>query len=261
MQMILESMNKIGISGLMKDNVAVVTGANRGIGYAITRTFASQGATVFACVRETNPDTLANLKALEAEYGVAVHVVSLDLADDVSIKRAVKEIVAASPRIDTLVNNAGVASGSLFQMTPVSEMRRVFDVNFFGPLVLTQGLARLMSRNKSGSIVNIASTAAMVADAGTLAYGSSKAAFARATQSMATELGASGIRVNAIAPGVTRTDMFEQMSPAASDKLIAASAMKRPAMPQEIANVALFLASELSTFVTGQVIRVDGGMV
>lgn len=259
--MIGESMNMIDASGLLKDKVAVVTGANRGIGYAITRTFASQGATVFACMRETTPGTLANLRSLESEHGVTVHPVRLDLADESSIKDAIKEIVAGSRRIDVLVNNAGVASGSLFQMTPVSEVRRVFDVNFFGPLVLTQGLARLMSRNKSGSIINIASTAAMVADAGTLAYGSSKAAFARATQSMATELGASGIRVNAIAPGVTRTDMFEQMSPAASDKLIAASAMKRPAMPPEIANVALFLASDLSTFVSGQVIRVDGGMV
>jgi 3-oxoacyl-[acyl-carrier protein] reductase len=118
-----------------------------------------------------------------------------------------------------------------------------------------------MTRHKTGSIINIASTAAMVADPGTLGYGSSKAAFARATQSMATELGASGIRVNAIAPGVTRTDMFDQMTEAARDKLIDSSALKRAAEPQDIANMALFLASDLSSFVTGQIMRVDGGMV
>ena len=117
-----------------------------------------------------------------------------------------------------------------------------------------------MIRNKSGSIINLSSTAAFIADPGTLAYGSSKAAFSRATQSMASELGSYNIRVNAIAPSVTKTDMFEQMSVDARDKLINSSALKRAADPEEIAKVAVFLASELSSFVTGQVIRVDGGI-
>ena len=117
-----------------------------------------------------------------------------------------------------------------------------------------------MVRNKSGSIINLSSTAAFIADPGTLAYGSSKSAFARATQSMANELGSYNIRVNAIAPSVTKTDMFEQMSLEAREKLINASALKRAAEPKDIANVALFLASELSSFVTGQVIRADGGI-
>ncbi len=247
-------------SGLLKDKVAVVTGANRGIGQAVTRTFAMHGAAVVACVREIGVDTLDQCKALEDECGVSVQAVRLDLADETSIKGAVKEIMAVSPKVGILVNNAGVASGSLFQMTSMAELRRVFEINFFGQILLTQGLARLMARNKSGSVINITSTAAQIADPGTLVYGSSKAAFARATQSMAAELGASGIRVNAIAPGVTRTDMFDQMTPASRDKLIAASALKRAAEPQDVANMALFLASELSSFVTGQVLRVDGGM-
>lgn len=245
---------------LLKDKLAVVTGANRGIGEAIARTFAAQGASVLACMRRIEPDTLDRLAALEDAYGVSVRAIGLDLADESAVKNAVKDIAAASPRVDILVNNAGVASGSIFQMTSIAELRRLFEVNFFSQILLTQGIARLMARRGSGSIINIASTAAMIPDPGTLAYGSSKAAFARATQSMAAELGASGIRVNAIAPGVTRTDMFEQMTPAARDKLIASSALKRPAEPQDIANVAVFLASDLSSFVTGQILRVDGGM-
>ena len=154
-----------------------------------------------------------------------------------------------------------MASGAIFQMTSMTELRRLFEINFFSQILLTQGLARSMARHKAGSIINIASTAAMVADPGTLAYGSSKAAFARATQSMATELGAAGIRVNAIAPGVTRTDMYDQMSEAAREKLIASSALKRAIEPQDVANMALFLASDLSASVTGQIMRVDGGMV
>lgn len=254
-------MGNIATSRLLSDKVAVVTGSNRGIGHAMVRVFAAHGARVFACMRDIEPDTLARLREIESEHGVNVHALRLDLAYELSIKSAIKEVAAASPRVDVLVNNAGVASGSLFQMTSMAEMRRVFEVNFFGQILLTQGLARLMARNKSGSIINISSTAAQIADPGTLTYGSSKAAFARATQSMATELGASGIRVNAIAPGVTRTDMYDQMAPVVREELIAASAMKRPAEPQDIANVALFLASELSSFVTGQTLRVDGGMV
>jgi 3-oxoacyl-[acyl-carrier protein] reductase len=118
-----------------------------------------------------------------------------------------------------------------------------------------------MARSKAGSIINIASTAGLVGDAGMTSYGSSKAALMFATKTMATELGESGIRANAIAPNVTRTDMYHQMEERARDKLIASTALKRPAEPVEIANVALFLASDLSSYVTGQVLRVDGGQI
>ena len=245
---------------LLKDKVALVTGANRGIGKSIAETFARNGADLFVCVRTLQPEMEKWMHALETEHGVFVKPILLDLSDEVSVKNLVKEVMAVSSRLDILVNNAGVASGSLFQMTPIAELRKLFEINVFSQIQLSQGVSRLMAKNKSGSIINITSTAAFIADPGTMAYGTSKAAFARATQSMATELGASNIRVNAIAPSVTRTDMFDQMSPAARDKLINSSALKRAAEPQEIANVALFLASDLSSFVTGQIIRADGGI-
>ena len=246
---------------LLKDKVAIVTGANRGIGLSIARTFLQNGAKVIACMRSSEDQEEVLLAKLNPDGIHNLQLVHLDLSEDHVIKSAIKEIMTTNPKIDILVNNAGIASGGLFQMTTMQELRRLFEVNFFGQILLTQGIARLMQRHKAGSIINISSTAACIADPGTLGYGSSKAAFARASQSMATELGASGIRVNAIAPGVTRTDMFDQMTPIAREKLINSSSLRRAAEPQDIANMALFLASNLSTFVTGQILKVDGGIV
>jgi 3-oxoacyl-[acyl-carrier protein] reductase len=245
---------------MLKQKNVVVTGANRGIGFAIAKTFAEQGAHVFACMRSLNPDVLHRL-APDGEPD-RIKGVALDLAEESSIKAAIKEIASLTGnKVDVLVNNAGTASGGLFQMMPSTELRRVFEINFFGQILLTQGLSRLMTRHRTGSIINIASTAVEIADPGTLAYGSSKSAFSRASQSMATELGGSGVRVNTISPGVTKTDMYDQMSPEARERLINTAVLKRAAEPQDIANVALFLASDLSSFVTGQTLRVDGGMI
>jgi 3-oxoacyl-[acyl-carrier protein] reductase len=244
---------------MLHNKVAIVTGANRGIGQTIARTFVAQGAFVYACMRTVDQAILKKIAGTEASD--RVQGISLDLSDEASIKSAIKDIMATTKKIDILVNNAGTASGGLFQMTGMAELRRVFEVNFYGQILLTQSISRLMARNCSGSIINISSTAADIPDPGTLSYGASKAAFARASRSMATELGSAGIRVNAISPGVTKTDMFDQMTPEARERLISTSAFKRAAEPQDIANAALFLASDLSAFVTGQTLRVDGGMI
>ena len=246
---------------LLKDKIAVVTGANRGIGRAIVEAFVDQGARVVACVRQPDSAGLDWIAALNQPSPDRVLVLPLDLADEISVKALPQAILRAVPGVDILVNNAGVASGGLFQMATAAELRRVFEINYFAQIALTQSLSRLMARRKAGAIINITSSAADIADPGTLVYGSSKAAFARASESMATELGSLGIRVNSISPGLTRTDMYEQMDPQARERLVARAALKRPAEPADIANVAVFLASDLSAFVTGQCIRVDGGMV
>jgi 3-oxoacyl-[acyl-carrier protein] reductase len=245
---------------LLKNKVAVISGANRGIGKCIVETFAENGADVIACMRSISSETVVWMNGLENKFNISVKPVLVDLSDEKSVKKSIKEIMVISKKIDILVNNAGVATGALFQMTTGVELRKLFEINFFSQIAISQGIAKVMIKNKSGSIINLSSSAAFVADPGTLAYGSSKSAFARATQSMAAELGVFSIRVNAIAPGVTKTDMFEQMSANARDKLINSSALKKAAHPIDIANVALFLASDLSLFVTGQVIRADGGI-
>ena len=246
---------------LLKNKTAVVTGCNRGIGLSILKLFAENGANVFACVRcKTDKFTEICTKISQKHRG-KINPVYFDLSDSEQIKIAIKNIVDFKQSIDILVNNAGIGAGSFFQMTPVKKLKEVFDINFFSQILFTQGISRYMMRQNKGSIINITSTAGLIGDAGMISYGSSKASLIFATKTMATELGTNNIRVNAIAPSITKTDMYDQMDEKARDKLIKSAALNRPAEPEEIANVALFLASDLSSYITGQVLRVDGGII
>lgn len=245
---------------LLKDKVVVVTGANRGIGKSILELFHAEGASIFACVRTQTENFEADLKKIESQGQGFIKPIYFDFSEPDQIKNAIQKIIAHTKVIDVLVNNAGIASGSLFQMTPVSKVKEIFEINFFAQLQLSQSLARLMTRAKSGSIINMASVSGLLGDSGTLSYGSSKAALIYATKTMARELGEFNVRVNAIAPSVTKTDMFNQMESGARDKMIMSTALRRPAEVIEVANVALFLASDLSSYVTGQTLRVDGGL-
>jgi len=245
---------------LLREKTAIITGCNRGIGKAILEVFAEQGADIIACTRQESEHFSNLISDLAARTGVAITPVYFDLRDMEQVKAGIKTITSLKRQVHVLVNNAGIASGSLFQMTPIEELKRVFETNFFSTLMFTQAISRFMSRFKTGSIINIASVAGLLGDSGTTSYGASKAALMLATKTMATELGNVNIRVNAVAPSVTLTAMFDQMDERSRNRLIQASALKRPAEPVEVARVALFLASDLSTFVTGQVLRVDGGL-
>jgi 3-oxoacyl-[acyl-carrier protein] reductase len=245
---------------LLEKKTAVITGCNRGIGKAALKIFADNGADIFACVRKESDDFTDFLTKLAEDSGVTIIPIYFDFAESEQIKAGINTIISYKKQIDILVNNAGIASGSFFQMTSMQDMKQLFEINFFSQLLFTQGISRYMSRFKTGSIINIASTAGLIGNAGMISYGSSKASLMFATKTMATELGMKNIRVNAIAPSITNTDMFEQMEEKARNKLIESSALKRPAEACEIANVALFLASNLSSFITGQVLRVDGGL-
>ncbi|MGV1941482.1 SDR family NAD(P)-dependent oxidoreductase [Agrobacterium sp. 22-211-1] len=234
---------------------AVVTGANRGIGLAITERLVTQGYRVAGCVRNASRD-LQDL--LSAEEGHTI--VTLDLRDDAAISEAARTVLRWSKQIDVLVNCAGIASGSLFTMTRMDQMRDVFQVNTFGPLLFTQYIARAMTRAKAGTVINIGSTAGLLADAGTLAYGGSKAALIHATRVLAMELGASGIRVNAIAPAVVETDMAAQMDDAARATLDTRSVLAGKILPRDVAALVSYLISPEAAQMTGQVLRLDRGM-
>ena len=245
---------------LLERKTAIITGCNRGIGKATMEAFAENGAEIFACVRKES-DEFSDIQARLAEKtGVTITPIYFDFAETEQVKNGIKTIISSKKQIDILVNNAGVASGSFFQMTSVRDLKQLFEINFFSQILFTQGISRYMSRFKTGSIINIASTAGLIGDAGTTIYGSSKAALMYVTKTMATELGVMNIRVNALAPSITKTDMLDQMEEKARNKLIESSALKRPVEAVEVANVALFLASDLSSFITGQVLRVDGGL-
>ena len=158
---------------LLKDKLAVITGCNRGIGRAILLRFAEEGAEIFACLRKPSDAFASLVDQLAAEKGVRITPFYFDFRNSEEIKAASRDIIAHKRKIDVLVNNAGIASGAFFHMTAMADMRELFEVNFFGPLQFTQTLSRYMVRHRGGSIVNMASTAGLLADAGMTSYGAS----------------------------------------------------------------------------------------
>ncbi len=247
---------------MLKNKTAVITGVTRGIGLAVLKKFSENYADSFVLVRKAAEPFLAEVQALKEEYGIRIEIVTCDLSDEESIKSAVRRISKEAPSVDILVNNAGMAADSTsFQMTSMNKMREVFQVNFFGMTVLTQYISRLMMRKKSGSIVNIASVAALDGTPAQYEYVCSKAAVVGAVKELAIELGAYGIRVNGVAPGITDTDMGGKIQSDLKDATLQNSVMKRMAEPGEIANAVLFLASDMASYMTGQVLRVDGGIL
>lgn len=241
------------------NKTALITGVNRGIGRAIAEAFAQAGASLIVHSRSQTAAFTEDMLTLAARHKVAVEHVAFDMMDVSGMKAAINTALPPGRKIDVLVNNAGIAHGGLFQMTPVSVVRSVFDVNFFAQLELTQLMVRRMSRQKAGAIVNIGSIAGLDLAAGNVAYGVSKAALMAFTQTLAAEVGPMGVRVNAVAPGLVDTEMATQMEKKAGTEMIQKSAMKRLATVEEIAQVVLFLASDAASFVNGQIIPVNGG--
>lgn len=247
---------------LLKGKTAIVTGSNRGIGKAILIKFAMEGANVFAHARKKNETFEMECSDVATKYGVNIYPIYFDATNSEEMKSAVKDITSITKEIDILVNNMGIVKTvSLFQMTKMQDIKDEFDVNFFAQMEFTQYISRLMVRRKMGSIVNISSCAGLDGNTGMLQYVSSKAAMIGATKRLAIELGVSNIRVNSVAPGLTDTDMGNQMREDLEQETLNHLVFKRKAKPEEIADAVLFLASDMSTFITGQTIRVDGGML
>ena len=244
---------------LLENKTAIITGCNRGIGLEIVKTFAVNGANIFACARSYNDDYEQMLRDLEKDYQVKIEPVYFDLAEEKEIKDAITSIFRKKVTIDILVNNAGVPYGASFQMTSISKLKEIFEINYFSQIKLMQLLSRQMMKQKSGSIINMASVGGIEAEPGYLAYGSSKAALIWATKCLAKEVGVYGVRVNAVAPGLTDTSMGHFKSEEEVKAVLARTPMARMAKPKEIADVVLFLASEDASYITGQIIQVDGG--
>ena len=186
----------------------------------------------------------------------------LNLDDEDKIKSDIRKALNWTGQIDGLVNCAGIAQGSMFSMTRMADLKKVFQVNLFGQLFLTQYVVKKMLRAKSGSIVNLSSTASLFSDRGTLAYGGAKAALNHATRVMAAELGPMGIRVNAIAPSaIQETSMAAQMDEANLADLSARAALGRAPRTDDVAYLVAYLLSDKSKMISGQILRVDGGMM
>lgn len=240
---------------------AIITGANRGIGIYILREFAFNGWNVISLSRSLQPEVKSEYDELASKYSISITHYAIDLSSEEEIKEFTKYVHKNKIVIDALVNNAGIGTGGTMMMTTTEQIKKVFQVNYYAPFLLTQYASKNMMRNKvQGCIVNVGSVAALEAIDGFTAYGSSKAALLQSTKIWAKEMAGFKIRVNAVAPGAVNTEMANQMDEKTRELLINKSAMTRMGEPEEIANLVYFLATDKSSYINGQVIRIDGCM-
>lgn len=245
---------------LLENKVVFITGSTRGIGQATANICASHGATLILHGRDEA--ALAQLSNdITNLYNVEVHTITYDVLDTEEIKKAFTWIKKNLGHLDILVNNAGVLDDALLGMVNEKQVSNTFGVNIEAVIYHMQYASRLMMKQKSGSIINVSSIIGRTGNAGQTVYGASKAAVIGATYSAAKELAPNNIRVNAVAPGFIETDMTKQLPEEKYGQRLSEIKMGRIGKPEEVANTILFLASDLSSYVTGQVIGVDGGMV
>ena len=246
---------------LLKHKTAVITGCNKGIGMSILKTFSENGANVIACVRKISEEFQNEVKELKKKHKNEITIEKLDFSDERTSKEIGAKINLQNKKIDILINNAGSIHTSLFQMTPIEKFKEIFQINYFSQIIFTQQIVKNMIKNKKGSITYISSTSGIDGNEGRGAYSDSKAAIISKSKVLSKELGIFNIRVNSIAPGLTNTHMMtENTSKEKIKAVIENLSLKRFADPNEIADTALFLSSDLSSYITGQTIRVDGGM-
>ena len=245
---------------ILKNKNAIITGCIQGIGKATLEEFAKNGANIWACALEYNEDFEAYCQKLSDENNIWVKPVYFNLLNQDEIKVGLKKIASDKLPIDILVNIAGMTKDAITHMVTMDQMKLIFEINFFSQIYLTQFVTKLMIRQGYGSVVNTSSISAIDGSYGQLSYSSSKAALIGATKTLSKELASKGIRVNAIAPGVISTEMNKIVPDSIIQENIKKMKIKRLGKVDEVAKTILFLASDLSNYITGQIIRIDGGI-
>lgn len=234
--------------GLLENKVAIITGAGRGIGKVIAEQFVADGAIVYA--NDLNEPEI-----------VGVRPICFDVTDSSAVKVGLMRVYKAEGRIDCVVNNAAIIANQKLGMVTKPLLEKMYAVNVFAVIDMMQIVSRLMARNGGGSIVNMASLTGIVGSPGQVAYSASKGAVVAMTKSAAKELSPMGIRVNAVAPGIIKTERFEELYEVSGDKIdqrISRIALGRLGTPQDVANAVAFLASDRATYISGQILGVDG---
>ena len=245
---------------LLKGKVALITGASRGIGRAMALKFAQEGA----AVAFTYLSSVEKGQALEEElrsYGGEVKGYRSDASDHKAAEELVNQVIADFGKLDVLINNAGITKDGLLMRMTEEQWDTVITVNLKSVFNLTKAAIKPMMKAKSGSIINLTSVVGIRGNAGQANYAASKAGIIGFTKSVALELGSRNIRSNAIAPGFIETEMTGEINEKAIDEWKQQIPMKRGGQPEEVADCAVFLASDLSRYITGQVLQVDGGML
>lgn len=244
---------------MLKGKKALVTGGARGIGKTIVSRFLEEGAEVYFIDLNESP-FFAEMEETAKAAGTSVHWYGADVSNEEEITKVVNTIIEEAGELDILVNNAGITRDGLSFRMKSEDWDMVMKVNLFSAFYITKPVSMKMVKNKKGSIINMASIVGVIGNAGQVNYSASKAGLIGYTKSLARETATRGIRVNAIAPGFIGTDMTNALSEKAKDALKEKIPMGKIGDPNDIADAAVFLASDMSTYITGQVLGVDGGM-
>lgn len=244
---------------MLKDKIVFVTGASRGIGKAIALEMAENGADVAICYSSDGEAAEAVCTEIHA-LGREAQAYRCDVSDYQQCSDTVKAAIAHFGRLDVLVNNAGITKDNLLLMMKEEEFDRVIATNLKGAFNMMKHVGAHFLKRKQGTIINIASVSGMMGNAGQANYAAAKAGLIGLTKTAARELAARGITCNAIAPGFITTDMTQQLTDKQRENIIATIPLKRMGQPEDIANLAVFLASPLAAYITGEVIKVDGGI-
>ena len=244
---------------MLKGKNAVITGGSRGIGKAIALEFAKNGADIAIIATRESKASDETLKELES-FGITARMYYCDVRDAEQVESAVQEIIADFGTIDILVNNAGITKDNLLPSLGIMDIDNVIDVNLKGCMFVTRSFIRNFVRHRKGSIINISSVVGLMGNKGQTNYAASKAGIVGFTKSVAKEYGRKNIRCNAIAPGYITTDMTAALSETQTEEIKNEIPMGKLGSPEDVARLALFLGSEMSAYITGEVIKVDGGM-
>ena len=244
---------------ILKDKVAVVTGASRGIGEAIARKFCQEGASVMLCSRSA--ESVAAIAESLSSNGGDAKSTQADISNKADVEALVDLTLQEFSRVDILVNNAGITRDTLFMRMKDEDWDAVIQTNLTGTAYCMRTVIRSMMRQRSGRIINISSVVGVAGNAGQANYAASKAGIIGLTKSVAKEVGSRGITVNAITPGFITTDMTEKIPEAAQQKMLEMIPVGSFGVPEDVAAAALFLASDAARYITGQAIQVDGGML